>query len=91
MSLAESSAFRHSTDFASWKDRKVLVGALKPIYRAKDATPPSQRWTLSTPAIGSKNIRSRRAGDAIGSASFRSSPFRRPSGGSEMDPRGGTA
>ncbi len=33
--------------------------------------------------LGPKNIRrSRRAGDAIGSASFRSSPFRRPSGGS---------
>src|SRR5271170_2460646 len=44
---------------------------------------PSQRWRLSTPAIGAKNIRrSRRAGDAIGSALFRSSPFRRPSGGS---------
>ena len=24
-------------DFASWKDRKVLAGALKTIYRAKDA------------------------------------------------------
>jgi hypothetical protein len=24
-------------DFASWKDRKVLAGALKVIYRAKDA------------------------------------------------------
>jgi transposase-like protein len=24
-------------DFASWKDRKVLAGALKAIYRAKDA------------------------------------------------------
>src|SRR5450631_4353680 len=28
---------RHSMDFASWKDRKVLAGALKTIYRAKDA------------------------------------------------------
>ncbi len=28
---------RHSMDFASWKDRKVLAGALKAIYRAKDA------------------------------------------------------
>ena len=24
-------------DFASWKDRKVLAGVLKTIYRAKDA------------------------------------------------------
>ena len=28
---------RHSMDFASWKDRKALAGALKTIYRAKDA------------------------------------------------------
>src|SRR6202522_2270243 len=28
---------RHSMDFASWKDRKVVAGALKAIYRAKDA------------------------------------------------------
>lgn len=28
---------RHSMDFASWKDRKVLAGALKAIYRSKDA------------------------------------------------------
>ena len=28
---------RHSMDFASWKDRKVLAGALKTIYRANDA------------------------------------------------------
>ena len=28
---------RHSMDFASWKDRKLLAGALKTIYRAKDA------------------------------------------------------
>src|SRR5580692_3466651 len=28
---------RHSLEFVSWKDRKVLAGALKAIYRAKDA------------------------------------------------------
>jgi putative transposase len=28
---------RHSMDFASWKDRKALAGALKTIYRAGDA------------------------------------------------------
>jgi len=28
---------RHSMDFASWKDRKILAGELKVIYRAKDA------------------------------------------------------
>ena len=28
---------RHSMNFASWKDRKILAGQLKAIYRAKDA------------------------------------------------------
>ena len=28
---------RHSMDFASWKDRKILAGELRAIYRAKDA------------------------------------------------------
>ena len=28
---------RHSMDFASWKDRKILAGELKTVYRAKDA------------------------------------------------------
>ncbi len=28
---------RHSMDFASWQDRKALAGALRAIYRAKDA------------------------------------------------------
>ena len=28
---------RHSMDFAAWKDRKILAGVLKTIYRAKDA------------------------------------------------------
>jgi putative transposase len=28
---------RHSMEFASWKDRRALAGALKAIYRAKDA------------------------------------------------------
>ena len=28
---------RNSMDFASWKDRKILAGALKAIYRAQDA------------------------------------------------------
>jgi putative transposase len=28
---------RHSMDFASWKDLKVLAGVLKTIYRVKDA------------------------------------------------------
>jgi putative transposase len=28
---------RHSREFVSWKDRKLVVPALKAIYRAKDA------------------------------------------------------
>ncbi len=48
---------RHSMDFASWKDRKALAGALKAIYRAKDELMrPRRRSILSTPAIGGKNI-----------------------------------
>jgi putative transposase len=33
---------RHSMDFASWKDRKSIAGALRAIYRAKDADAGSQ-------------------------------------------------
>jgi putative transposase len=50
---------RHSMDFASWKDRKVLAGALKTIYRAKDAdgarsaleTFDASSWGRKYPAI----------------------------------------
>src|SRR5271156_4874606 len=50
---------RHSMDFASWKDRKVIAGALKAIYRAKDAdaaksaleTFHTSRWGEKYPAI----------------------------------------
>jgi putative transposase len=59
---------RHSMDFASWKDRKALAGALKAIYRRKTRTPARRRWMLSTPATGGKNIPpSRRAGAETGS------------------------
>jgi len=51
---------RHSMDFASWKDRKALAGALKAIYRAKDADAAnaaleafdSGHWGIKYPAIG---------------------------------------
>ncbi|MBN8945456.1 MAG: transposase, partial [Rhizobiales bacterium] len=51
---------RHSMDFASWKDRKGLVAALKTVYRAKDAdagqaaldTFEAGPWGKKYPAIG---------------------------------------
>jgi putative transposase len=50
---------RHSMDFASWKDRKVLAGVLKTIYRAKDADAAraaleafdTSQWRQEYPAI----------------------------------------
>jgi putative transposase len=33
---------RHSMDFASWKDRKGVMQALRSVYRAEEAT--STRW-----------------------------------------------
>ena len=50
---------RHSMDFASWKDRKVLAGVLRTIYRAKDAdgarsaleTFDASSWGRKYPAI----------------------------------------
>ena len=45
---------RHSMDFASWKDRKVLAGALKAIYRAKDADAAKTAPRLSTHLWGRK-------------------------------------
>jgi putative transposase len=55
-------------DFASWKDRKVLAGALKAIYRAKDVDAAksaleafdASHWDEKYPAIAQD-------GDAIGS------------------------
>jgi putative transposase len=51
---------RNSMDFASWKDRKALAGALKDIYRATDATAAEAAltafeasfWGQRYPAIG---------------------------------------
>ena len=59
---------RHSMDFASWKDRKVLAGALKAIYRAKDADAAKSALEAFETSPWGKNIRrSRRVGGAIGS------------------------
>lgn len=51
---------RHSMEFASWKDRKALAGALRSIYRAKDADAglaalaafEAGPWGKKYPAIG---------------------------------------
>ena len=49
---------RYSMQFASWKERKIIAAALKPIYRAES----------SMPGPGARSIRpSHRAGGATGS------------------------
>jgi putative transposase len=48
---------RHSMDFASWKDRKVLAGSLKTIYRAKDADAGKAALEAVDASHWGKNIR----------------------------------
>jgi putative transposase len=59
---------RHSMQFASWKERRPIAGALKPIYQAESAATARNGWRISTAARGVKNIPpSPRAGGATGS------------------------
>jgi len=65
---------------ASWKDRKALAAAIKPI--STPHRPPRPRWTHSRPAPGANATRPRsRPGDAPGRAWFRSSRSRPTCGG----------
>ena len=75
---------RNSLDFVSWKDRKLMVPALKAIYRATDAEAGSARRLMtSRPGRGARAIRlSCKAGGATGNTSCRSSPFPKVSGAS---------
>jgi putative transposase len=60
---------RHSMDFASWKDRKSLVHALRTVYRAADAAAGQAALDALRKVLGAQSIRqSRRAGVAIGSS-----------------------
>jgi putative transposase len=58
---------RYSMQFASWKERKLIAAALKPIYRADNAQAAEQERRPSTRASGVASIRPlARVGDAIG-------------------------
>ncbi len=46
---------RHSMDFASWKDRKSLVQALRTVYRAADAAAWSGRRSKSELRVEKRN------------------------------------
>jgi hypothetical protein len=46
---------RKSLDCASWKDRKVLAAAPKPIYTAPGAEAAAEPWTRLTAALGARN------------------------------------
>jgi transposase-like protein len=56
---------RHSLDFVSWKDRKLVAAALKDIYRAVDAEAgeaalgafEESPWGQKYPAIGREHVR----------------------------------
>ncbi len=66
---------RYSMQFASWKERKLIAAALKPISRRSIRSPPGRRWRRSTKVRGVGSIpRLRKAGGATGNRSYRSSP-----------------
>ena len=70
---------RNSIRFCSWKDRKAVTRALKPIYRAATIEAAALPSTTSKPN-GADNIRrSLICGDATGNASVRSWPSTPPS------------
>ena len=70
---------RNSIRFCSWKDRKAVTRALKPIYRAATIEAAALASTTSKPN-GADNIRrSLICGDATGNASVRSWPSTPPS------------
>ena len=65
---------RHSMDFAAWKDRKNVAQALRAVYRAADAKIGQAALdAFAQSPWGEKIRRSRRAGAATGTLSFRSS------------------
>jgi transposase-like protein len=60
---------RYSMHFASWKERRPVALALKPVYQAAAAiVARANGWKISTAARGGKNIpRLPKAGGATGS------------------------
>ena len=64
---------RHSMDFAAWKDRKNVAQALRTVYRAADAKIGGAALDAFAQSPWGESIRrSRRAGAATGTLSFRS-------------------
>jgi len=61
---------RNSLDYASWKDRKLVAAALRPVYTARSTrTRLRWRWKRSLSVHGARSTRrSRRAGDGSGIA-----------------------
>jgi transposase-like protein len=59
---------RYSLHFASWKERRPLAAALRPIYQAESAAiARASDWRISHAVPGDKNIRlSGRAGGVTG-------------------------
>jgi len=72
---------RHSLEFVSWKDRKLVVPALKAIYRAKDAEAGLEALAEFKAGFWGQRPSSR-AGSATGSTLCRSSPTQKACGGS---------
>lgn len=69
---------RNSLNLASWKDRKALAAALKPIYQAARRMRWRPPWMPSPKVNGAKDSRRwQPCGAGSGSKSSRSSPIRR--------------
>jgi putative transposase len=66
---------RHSMDFAAWKDRKNVAQALRAVYRAADAKIGEAALDAFAQSPWRSIRRSRRAGAATGTWSFRSLRF----------------
>ena len=66
---------RNSLEYASWKDRKILAQALRPIYTAINAETAMEALSADPGANGIRP--SRRCGVEPGIGSFRSLPFPR--------------
>lgn len=65
---------RNSLDYASWKDRKVLAAALKPIYTAPSAEAAAAELdAFEAGPWGRRLPRWLRPGEGPGAVSFRSS------------------
>ncbi|KAF0285798.1 hypothetical protein BA899_01045 [Spiribacter sp. SSL99] len=78
---------RHSMQFASWKERKALAQALRPIFAAPSADAAEQALAdFEQGPWGGSTRRLRQAGSGAGLRSSRSSPSRLRCAGSSTPP-----